>query len=148
MTAYSNTVKRSDRATVRGRDDLPWTCSSRNGSTALLEKFIGDMSKSSARLYSGNIGSRVQSDIEHAIKLNHQMTVLSTQAGTRVGVATTLCCDFDTIRTTTVHSGLDLWNSDRHGHCCRRVRKASVERFDVCSPIRAAGLVNRDGRLG
>jgi hypothetical protein len=112
----------------------------------LLEQFVGDMSKSGARLYSGNIGRLVQRDIEHAIKLDYQMTVLSTQTGTRIGVATALCRDFDAIRAATVNSGLDLWNGDGYCHCRRRVLEARVERFDVCSPVGAAGFVNRNRR--
>lgn len=148
MSADANTGYWLDSPSTEHRDDLPWTCSCGDGSATLLEQFVCDVPQPSSRLYCRNVGRLVQCDVEHAIKLNDEMAVLSAQTGTGVGVSTTLCGDFEASRTTTVDSGLDLWNGDRNSHRCRCVLKARVERFDVCCPVGAASFVDRNGRFG
>lgn len=47
---------------------VPWACSSRDRSAALLVEFIGNMSEPRSWLYSGGVGRSIQSHVVHALR--------------------------------------------------------------------------------
>lgn len=126
----------------------PWTCTMAKTSFALVVQFISNMSQACTPFNGCDAGCVVENHPIHAVHLDSQVAVLSTQSKGSVAMSATFCVCLDAQLSCTSNGILNMFRCFRYCNGDGSVVEAQVERRTVELPVIRSMRIERHAGLG